>query len=375
MTLPDLRRLSRPLARVLRVPEDRLDASLMSATEADVPALERLRREVFGAEVDWDDRAYLRWRYRLDGGPLRSAEEIAPGTSRLWLFKRADEILGTLGTERLTLATPDGDLDALRFMDLASAPPVRGVGIGAWLNLKLIPQMPAGISIGGSDEAVAMIGRLFHRMPDRRVFALPLRVGPLVAARWPRAARLPMVDLAGKIAERALALRRRIASAEPVELVELPRPDETVDALCRSMVRAGFTLAARSAAQWRWRYLENPRRRYTLHAARRRGETVALLVSRRRGELGEIVDWLWSGEPGDVLPAAFASLMDTFAREGASKVRAMTYDALSSAVCRRLGMRERLQPTTYALRARPAALETRLVTARWFVTYGDSDGD
>jgi hypothetical protein len=378
----DLQRLARPMASLLRVPAQALDDCLVAAVESDLPAIEAMRREVIGAELTWDDRAYLRWRYRLGGPPARKVADTAPGTSHLWLFKRGDEILGCLGAERLTLATPGGRHDALRFLDLMSLPRVKGLGIGAWLNLKLIPQVEVAISVGGSDQSIGMIGRLFHRMPDRHIWALPLRTGPLITARWPQTARLPLVGAASRVADLALGAKRRIDrrfGGAPLQVEETAAADESVGALGETMARAGFTLASRTAAHWRWRYADNPRARYTQHAVRRGGRTVAALVSRQSGDLGEIVDWVWDADQPQtdaqaLLLTLFTTVIDGFARRGATKARVMTYDAVSEAVCRRIGMRERPTRSAYAVRARPA-LEKQLLDARWFVTFGDSDGD
>lgn len=378
---PNVARLSGPLARFLRVPPAELDACLVTAVEADLPDVERLRREVFGAEITWDDRAYLRWRYRLDR-PARRVNETAPGTTHLWLFRRGAELLGCLGAEHLTLATPWGTHDALRFLDLMSATRLRGMGIGAWLNLKLLEQVEVGISVGGSDQSIGMIGRLFQRLPDRRVWAMPLRSGPLIAARWPELAKVPLVPAASRVADHLLSLARRVAARvsgptlQVTETTSLATDVDDVEALSRSMVRAGYTLAPRTAAQWRWRYLENPRRKYTIHAARHDGRVVAMLVSREGAEVGELVDWLWDAErPEPVLLAAFTAVIEGFARRGATKARAMAYDPVSESVCRRLGMRVRPTRAPYAIRARGAALEAQLAGARWFLTLGDSDGD
>jgi hypothetical protein len=163
-------------------------------------------------------------------------------------------------------------------------------------------------------------------------------------------------------------------------MFETTAPDDAVARLSESMVRAGYTMTPRSAAYWRWRFLENPRRRYKLHVACRGDATVALAVSAHNGEVGELCDWVWDAGQGDdvarsVLLTLFTTVIDRFADAGATKARALAYDQVSEAVCARIGMRQRPTRAAYAIRAETAELERQLLDARWFVTLGDSDGD
>jgi hypothetical protein len=385
---PDLGRLSRALARLLRIPEPQMPSCLVAAGEPDLDGIVRMRREVLGDEITWDDQRYLRWRYRLDGAPV---EAIGGGgeASRLWLFKHGAEIKGCLGAEEVAVAAGGGQIRALRFMDLMVLPRLNGIGIGAWMNLRLLERVEVGISIGGSDQSIGMIGRLFHRMPDRLIWSLPVHTGPFLAARWPWTRRLPA---ASRLLDMGLAARRLVTRTRtrahargrgraPLEVIETPEPDPSIAALCDTMAaRAGLVLVPRTAARWRWRYLENPRRRYRLFAARSGGRTVAALAAREKGEVAELVDWLWDGaldEPDarGVLVGLLGTAIERLAAGGASRVRALTYDALSADVCRQLGMFPRGGRAAYAVRARPAAREAELTAGPWFVTLGDSDGD
>lgn len=376
---PNLERLARPLARLLRVPQDRLSGCLVAAGEADLDSVLRLRRDVIGDALKWDDEAYLRWRYVLDGAGVTALNE-GGHANRLWLLKRDDDVLGCLGAEMVELATPRGVESAMRFMDLMVVPRVSGLGIGAWLNLMLLQHVQVGISIGGSDQAIGMIGRIFRRLPDRQVWSLPLRSGPLLASRWPSTRR---IEVASHAIDLYLAARRRLvqlAAGLRVELSQEREPDRSIRALSDSMVESGMTMVRRTAELWRWRYLENPRRAYEFHTARRDGEVAAVVVVRRSGELAELVDWLWdAAQPESItrrlLVTLFAGAIECAVRGGASRARAMTYDRLSETVCRRLGMIRRPGRAAYAIRARSSSCEAELESARWFVTFGDSDGD
>jgi hypothetical protein len=351
----------------------------VAASEADLSSVVRLRRDVIGGQLKWDDPAYLRWRYVLDGADVG---ELARGRSvpRLWLFKRGEEVLGCLGAEPVELASPGRSEAALRFMDLMVLPRVNGLGIGAWLNLMLLREVAVGISVGGSDQSIGMIGRLFRRLQDRHVWSLPIRSGPLLASRWPKARALEPVS---RVVDLGLAAGRRVVRAmrgAPIEHSRGSVPDPAIGALGDSMVASGLTMVRRSEKTWRWRYAENPRCDYEFHTARWRGRVVAVLVTRQRGEVAHLVDWLWDAAQTEkfadgLLLSLLVGAVDAAARQGASRVRAMTHDPVTASVCRRLGMVQRPDRAAFAIRARPPSLEKDLAEARWFVTFGDSDGD
>lgn len=376
---PDLERLSRPLARLLSVPEVQLPDCLIASGEADLPGVLQMRRAVIGDALAWDDPAYLRWRYVLDGARWDEPRSRRPGC-RLWLFKRGDEVLGCLGAEHVELATPRGVEPAVRFMDLAVVPRVNGMGIGAWLNLMLLRHVDVGISVGGSDQSIGMIGRLFRRLPDRRLWSLPLRSAPVLASRWPWLGRVPF---ASRSVDLALHARRRLARVTNRLRVELSRatsPDPSIHDLVDAMVASGLTMVRRDEDAWRWRFQRNPRRAYEFHAAHRRGKVAAVLVVRHGEGTTDLVDWLWDASEPDrisarLLATLFADVVEDAFRRGALRVRAMTYDPLSENVCRRLGMIRRPGRFAYSIRARSPEREEELAQARWFVTFGDSDGD
>jgi hypothetical protein len=376
---PDLERLSRPLARLLGVPQEGLPGCLAPCGEADLLAVLQLRRAVIGKALAWDDLAYLRWRYVPDGAGPGEPGSGRPAC-RLWLFKRGDEVLGCLGAEHVDLATPRGVESAVRFMDLAVVPRVNGLGIGAWLNLMILRHVDVGITVGGSDQSISMIERLFRRLPDRRLWSLPLRSAPVLASRWPWLGRVP---IAARTIDLALGARRRLARFTNRLRVELSRganPDPSIRDLVDRMVASGLTMVRRDEDAWRWRFQRNPRSAYEFHAAHRRGKVAAVLVVRHRQETTDLVDWLWDpAEPDRItaplLATLFADAVEGAVRRGAIRVRAMTYDPLSENVCRRLGMISRRGRFAYSIRARSKEREEELAQARWFVTFGDSDGD
>jgi hypothetical protein len=372
-------RLSRPLARALGLDASRLPACLVAAGEDDLVEVLRVRRAVIGDEIRWDDAAYLRWRYVLDGaGP--EGLEAGNRARRLWLFKRDAEVLGCLGAEPVDLATPRGIRPALRFMDLMAAPKVNGIGIGAWLNLMLLRATEVGISVGGSDQSIGMIGRLFRRLHDRKLWSIPVATAPFLADRWP-SVRWPR--LASRVLDAGLAAHRRLVRAAcglRIDLEEGAAPDPETERLAETMASAGMTLAMRSEAGWRWRFQEGPRATYRFLAARRGGRLAAALVVRQGAAVADLVDWVWdAGIPealaDRLLLALFSSATERAAARGVSRVRAMTYDPVGERVCRRLGMVRRPGRMAFAIRARDPSLERELVRARWFVTFGDSDGD
>lgn len=356
-----------------------LDEGFGEAAVADLPALLALRRRVIGdADLTWDDRAYLAWRFGLD--PERPG---APPGSRLFVLRRGGEILGTIGVEEVVFDGPTGSVLAWRLLDLMVEPAINGVGLGAWLNLAVFERNPVAIAMGASDQAIGLVNRMFRRLPDRPTWVAALDASPLIS-RAPGLGRVPGLATAGSFGLSMYRKLRARGGASNLELVPIESAaalGDRVERLGASMAASGLFVARRTAEKLAWRFLANPRRDYRILIAEHRGRAAAALVTRRRSaDSGDIADLVWDATlPGDerdrVLTTAIARVLDGFAAEGAVKARVMAYDAVTGGVLKRLGFVRRPERAPFAIRAADPAQTDALAAAKWFITYGDSDGD
>ncbi len=336
-----------------------------------------LRARVLARELTWDDEAFLRWRYFSE--PAAAAPD-----NRLFLVRgKEGEVLGSLGIEPQRLHLNGEVIPAARFMDIMVDPRVHGMGLGAWMNLALQDRNDVGLAIGATNDSYNLVRRVFQPLPERHSWKLLVRSHDFLARRTPRLAEVPGIARgadallgAGRI---ALALGFSIG-LEIDRLHGLGREEGAIADMDRSMARSGFTFSQRTAGYLAWRYLANPRRRYQIWGARRRGKLVGLLVSRSVAERGELVDWMWDADQPEserirVLCALFASAIDHLARQGAVTVWLRTLGSPGEAAASRVGMRQRQERDTVAFAAREPGRARELGQARWFLTLGDSDDD
>ena len=90
---PSLEQTTRLVARALGMAPQQLQANLRIATLPDLPAVLNLRSRILANKLDWDDSAYLTWRYRLGAN--------SGGQGDLWVLERQGQLLAVVGTEDL----------------------------------------------------------------------------------------------------------------------------------------------------------------------------------------------------------------------------------------------------------------------------------
>jgi hypothetical protein len=368
--------MRRVLARLMGRTETELEAAFERATRGDLPSLLALRAQVLGAQLTWDDEAYLRWRYfdRLETAP----------DNHLWVFRdRSGEVLGCLGVEAVELQVGGELVPAHRYMDVMVQPRWNGLGLGAWMNLVLQGRYPVGFVVGATRDSYNLIRRVFHILPERHSWKLLVRSEDYLRRTTPRLARVPGAAL---VANSALGLWRRgfnLRRSAGVQIEPLTSPvieEAAISALDRSMASTGLTFERRTAAYLDWRYRTNPRRQYRFWAARREGQLRGLLITRAVEDRGELVDWLWDATAPEqdrleLLTALFLHGIAHLAPTGVTMAWTRTLDPFSEQIAARAGMRLRPDRDTVGVYAHSPARQEQLASARWFLTLGDSDDD
>lgn len=260
-----LAQTSRLVARALGMTPAELMDNFRPALLADLPGMLALRQRVLGAKLDWDDPAYLRWRYRL-GRPDQ-------GGGDCWLLMRQGEILGMVGTQALGLRNGTRQGQALSLMDIMIQPELEDAGLGTWLNLVLQERADITLAIGANPNSIGMVSRLFDTLPNRRSHVHPIRLGDFLSKRVP----VPVLPgLAAWGLESLMRPGRALLlgpGSQGIDVRPMARFDDAVDAL-EHRVTADDTLihCARSAAQLNWRLLDNPRAPCTVWGAWSKGQ-------------------------------------------------------------------------------------------------------
>jgi hypothetical protein len=373
---PSFARTSTLVSRVLGLTPEELRASFRPAGAQDLPALIELRRRILGDALTWDDRQYLLWRYDFEGRP------DSPG--RVMVAAHAGKLLGVIGAERVRLARGSEVLDAVSLMDIMVQPELDGSGLGIWMNMAIFETHPIVIEIGANENSLGLINRLFHRLPDRKVYVAPLRFSRFLRNR------LPLPTLGGVLALPANAAAKlwRAAAYRPRPrrwyFHEITEFDASVERLYASRWAPNEYSFVRSRRYLNWRLFRNPRATYHAFGAWENGELMAYAAyqSARRND-GQhsirLVDWLVHRRYG---LEGFATLIRELQRRaeaaGADIVSVTPLHALSEGSLLRLGFigQSPHEFNTVGVRCSQPDRATSLYDgAQWFLTEANTDLD
>ncbi len=363
-------KLGRLVARSLGLDEAALREGLRPATLDDLPELIALRREHLLPGHEWDDDAYLRWRYRLG--------REGAGFGELWCLHAHGRVLATIGVEDLPIELDGQALAGAQVMDLLVRPQAQESGLGIWLNQAMLARHGFTLAVGANQNSAGIVRRLFEPLPPRLTFTHPLDLQPFVQRRWPALAATP---LAMRLANAGLALRRlalRRHRPRGFTLENTPRLDP---ALSAPVARGAAGVHLRhGGAYLQRRLLDNPRRPLSLRVARR-GDAVAGLIAwsvetddRGRPEL-HLVDWHHDGD--DTLLVLLHEAIREAAAQRCTCVRLLLQDEASRRVAARAGFLPSQDDggRPCGVQSRDPELAARLARAPWRLTDLRDDAD
>ena len=171
-------KLGRLVARSLGLGEAALHEGLRAATLDDLPELIALRREHLLPGHEWDDDAYLRWRYRLG--------REGAGFGELWCLRAHGRVLATIGVEDLPIELDGQALAGAQGDGPAGTAEAQESGLGIWLNQAMLARHGFTLAVGANQNSAGIVRRLFEPLPPRLTFTHPLDLQPFVRRRWPR---------------------------------------------------------------------------------------------------------------------------------------------------------------------------------------------
>ncbi|WP_230177662.1 hypothetical protein [Aquabacterium sp. CECT 9606] len=269
---PSLAQTTRLVSRALGMSAEELTASVRHAVWSDLPAILALRTRVIGTDIDWDDQAYMAWRYRL-GRPQAGGGEC-------WVLVRDGALLGMVGTQDLVLQCGGQSCPALSLMDILIQPELESVGLGVWLNLFIQAQTTATLAIGANANSIGMVSRLFDTLPNRRSFVHPVKLGHFLRKRLPVPG-LPQLMAMGL--ETMMRLGRALLLApwlpSSIQIKPWARLDDALNALNAQLETNEVVHAERTPAQLNWRLLDNPRGASQVWGAWSKGRLVGYMAT------------------------------------------------------------------------------------------------
>ena len=368
--IPDHDKLTRLVARSLGVETSTLQLGLNPALLADLPEVAALRREHLHLSEQWDDGAYLRWRYRLG--------RTNAGFGDLWCLRARGQIMAIIGVEELHAEFDGETFKGAQVMDLLVRPEAQESGLGIWLNQAMLARYDFTLAVGANQNSAGIVRRLFEPLAPRRTFTHPLDLAPFVRRRWPALAATPLALHVGNagLALWRLALRARRPRGLALESTTQLDPAQRVPAT-RDAAQVHLH---HGSAYLQQRLLQNPRRHLALRMARRQGAVVGLMAwaietdDRGRPEL-HVVDWHHDGE--DTLLGLLHDAVRAAAAQRCSCVRLMLQDSALQRVAARAGFMPSRddEGRLCGVQSRDPSLAARLAKARWSLTDMSDDSD
>lgn len=368
--VPEHDKLGRLVSRSLGLDATALREALRPAAPDDLPDVIALRREHLLTGSEWDDEAYLRWRYRLGRADA--------GFGELWLLHARERLVATIGVEDLHAEFNGEALRGAQVMDLVVHPVAQESGLGIWLNQAMLARHDFTLAVGANQNSAGIVRRLFEALPARLTFTHPLDLGPFVRRRWPALAATPLAMRAGNagLALWRLALRRHL----PRDLVVEHATRVDAEPALAAPSAPGALRLRRDGALLQQRLLCNPRRPVTLRVARRNGALAGLIAwaieadDRGRPEL-HVVDWHHDRE--DTLLGLLHEAVAEAAAHRCSCVRLVLQDEASRRVAARAGFLPSNddEGRLCGVQSRDPALAARLARAPWALTSLSDDSD
>lgn len=366
--LPEHEKLGRLVARSLGLEVSALQLGLNPVLLADLPDVIALRREHLNME--WDDNAYLRWRYRLG--------RTLGGFGDLWCLRARGRVIAIIGVEELRAGLDGQQLAGAQVMDLLVRPEAQDSGLGIWLNQAMLARYDFTLAVGANQNSSGIVRRMFRPLAPRLTFTHPLDLGPFVRRRWPVVAALP---LAMRAANGALALRRWALRRHIPRGLSLENTTQLDAAMPVPATRdpAGVQLH-HDSVYLQQRLLCNPRRQLVLRVARRDGAVVGLIAwslevdDRGRPEL-HVIDWHHDHE--DTLLVLLHDAVREAAAQRCSCVRLTLQDGAAQRVAVRAGFLPSRddEGRPCGVQSRDPDLAAQLACAHWNLTDASDDSD
>ena len=332
--------------------------------------VDTLYRRTHGADAA--NALRLRWDWQHRRNPYNQT-----GQPEIWVAREGPTVVGHYTTLPVRVSIKGIEVEGAWGSDAMVAPERRRQGIGEALVRTWDRNSGTVLALGGSADGRKLLDRL--HWPDAHI--VPCLVKPLTR----RAVRMPQFPLPINrllsvvswpivhVVSRSRPLR---AECEPIR-----RFDSSFTALWERLAPK-FDLAVRRDAPYlNWRYIEPPHVRYFVVALKRLGEVHGYAVYRHLHEpLGRVtllVDFL--ADPDDI--SGMKTLLrwvDRAARgEDADKVRAYAMNGAFRRALRRNGYFA--VKSTLEVSAKVNAVQVPKgfydETAKWHITYGDSDQD
>jgi hypothetical protein len=378
---PKLAQSTKVLAKRLGYDSEQMLAGFIPAGIEDLEHIISWRTENMPEQPSQDDHGYLRWRYNF-------GDSINPGNSKsyLWLLKIDGQILAMMGAQHHILHA-DGKLHDIAYpLDLLVRKDLNGSGLGAWINLAMQDKYPVLLVIGGGTrESAGLIRRMFHAMPNRKTWKLPLSAeGTLRRLLGNK----PLARALSTIADPLLSLRRRLHSElrpyKGIRFEAVNHFPDTVGSLSRQWPAEDIYLD-RSASFLNWRFMENPGIDYHALLFYRDDQMIGYVVyhfyyATKNAQLqAGIDDLMWQrkgveSEQRQLLQHILTASIRHLIADKARLIILASYGTLADTVLNQLGFRLRDDEQKFSIHCGLPNADYLYDAERWYLSNAEAHG-
>lgn len=349
------------------------------ATVADFDAIIALRKNNL-SNIRWDDEAYFRWRYAFaDNEP-----DIKAG-NKVWVLQWQDRLLAMVGVLPFSVCVQDQTCSAVHPLDILVDKSMDGMGVGAWMQLVVSEHADLMLVIGANQNSQSMVKRMFHAMPHREVWKLPIDAS-IYFRKLSLMAPLShtLAWLCNTYLGLSFALKSRLYRRNTLQLKAITQFDESVTALMTGWAPS-VHFRPRSAAFLNWRFFACPGCDFRAVGLYKEDQLRGYIIYHLAPVSGDkmrvqVDDFFWA-EPEkagsrDDLRAFFMLFAQAQKRQGAVMIEVVSYGHLARALLRKSGFIQRpSENLLFAIACKDASNERDSFNSeQWFITEADAHG-
>lgn len=375
----NITKLTRVIAKLLNVSEDDLLANFRPATAADFDAITTLRNKNL-RNIYWDDAAYFRWRYAFD----ENEPEIKAGNN-VWVLHVHGQLLAMVGVLRFSVCVKGDTCSAVHPLDILVDKKYEGMGVGAWMQLIIRDQADVMLVIGANQNSQSMVKRMFHAMPSREVWKLPID-SAIYFSKLSLVA--PLSRIFTWVGNTCLGLSLAVKSLGcqrlNIQLRTIDRFDESVSALSFGWTHVAY-FRPRSAAFLNWRFFDCPECEFRAMGFYKEDQLRGYIVYHTAADKGNrlrvlVDDFFWAEPEKHSSQNDFCAFFVLFAQEqkrrGAAIIEVTSYGMLARTVLLKTGFIQRPSDNLlFSIAHNGISSKWDIVNSeQWFITEADAHG-
>jgi hypothetical protein len=368
-------KVTRVIAKSLNMTPESLRDSFAPASLDELPAILQFRQQFSHANLRWKDEDYLIWRY--DFSPATSIQDDKK--NRLWRVKINNDIIGIIGLDYAEFLFR-GEIKPIRNpLDLLVRADMDGLGFGVWMSLLLEQLYPFLFAMGATRHSQSIVKKLFHPMPDMGAWKLLLDTRQFVAKRINNSFLQLLLSKSLNLYLRINLFFKKLGSNTHCEIKSLTDffPFDTdLQRLNGSYQDLDLLMRHRNAEFLNWRFIQNPRRHYSVAAAFTDGQLKAYAVYHfNQKNYLEIDDLFASANDHRYLINILFELIALAREKNSGLISFVAHADLWQSTLKKSGFKWRDDGHLFSIFINDSSLDQFKSIGRWLLTSADTHSE